>query len=148
MTSAFQLKGKPCIAAQAEVLMKSHACAGVLIEAEGVSALAHQQQLEGLDESLASQHTFAQLGSQGSVRRLLGGSTRELAAASEDEDESYDDDLDIDEPLTAGRAYPFPSLPTCFLHPRCIASSRRHSLMLQVRKLTRATRFSRPCMRQ
>ena len=76
---------------------------------------------------LASQYTSAQLGFQGSTRRLLGGIARELAAADDEDDESYDDDLDIDEPLTAGQANPFLPLPMCFLHSRRIALTRRHS---------------------
>lgn len=83
-----------------------------------MSAHTHQQQSEGLDESLAAQHTLAQLGFQGSVRRLLGGGARELAAADEEDDESYDDGLDIDEPLTAGQAHPSLALPKCFLQLR------------------------------
>ena len=73
-----------------------------------MSAHTHVQQLEGLDESLTSQHKSQsdQLRVQGVMRRLLGGSARGLAAADDEEDESYDDDLDIDEPLTAGQASP------------------------------------------
>lgn len=126
-SGTLQLNCKPCIPASAEVLLTSHACVGVLIGADAISAHTYQQQLEGSDESLASQYTSAQLGFQGSTRRLLGGIARELAAADDEDDESYDDDLDIDEPLTAGQANPFLPLPMCFLHSRRIALTRRHS---------------------
>ena len=92
-----------------------------------MSVHTHQQQSDGSDESLASQHTSAQLGAQGSLRRLLGGSARQLAAADDEEDESYDDDLDIDEPLTAGVANPSLPLTVCFLHSTRIALTLRHS---------------------
>ena len=110
----------------------------MLIEADAISAHTHQQRLEGLDEDLASQHTFAQLGIQGSLRRLLGGSARQLAAADDEEDESYDDDLDIDEPLTAGQANLSLPPPRRFLHSRRVPLDSAPRLTLQVEKLTRA----------
>ena len=110
----------------------------MLIGADAISAHTHQQRLEGLDEDLASQHTLAQLGIQGSLRRLLGGSARQLAAADDEEDESYDDDLDIDEPLTAGQANRSLPPPRRFLHSRRIPFDSAPRLTLQVEKLTKA----------
>ena len=145
-SGTLQLNCKPCIPASAEVLT-SHACVGVLIGADAISANTYQQpQLKELDESSASQSTSAQLGFQGSLRRLLGGSPRQLAAADDEEDESYDDDLDIDEPLTAGQANPFLPLPMCFLHFRRIPLDSVPQLILCVEKLScRALSLDRRC---
>ena len=143
-TSAFQPN---CQARIAELLKRSHACAGVLIGPQATSVHTHQQQIEGLEESPAAQHTLAQLGFRDSVRRLLGGGARDLAAADEEEDESYDDDLDIDEPLTAGQA-PLPGSPNTL--PAC----EKHNFksvpqpVLQVRNLKRALKLAWTSMRQ
>ena len=101
---------------------------GALLPATGLVLSAHShthsaelqwQHLQSQDRELEHLHSAQEVGHHSPVRRLLA---KKAAAADKDDDgadDSYDDEMDLDEPMAAGRA-------SCPLNPQCL-NSREHT---------------------